>query len=135
MRCGPGATVAGSVDNLACTSCYHNVVTGHLGTAAQVAQYFGSVFGERITPGDTCILCIWGATHQAETKLLQVRESVRSGVKDIIKRVGVTAVLVTHDQEEAFDIADRVVVFNRSAFGHCGCKFNHHILLSVCRDS
>ena len=49
-----------------------------------------------------------------------MRESVRSGVKDIIKRVGVTAVLVTHDQEEAFDIADRVVVFNRSAFGALG---------------
>lgn len=52
---------------------------------------------------------------------MQVRESVRSGVKNIIKRVGVTAVLVTHDQEEAFDIADRVVVFNRSAFEHWDC--------------
>ena len=49
-----------------------------------------------------------------------MRESVRSSVKDIIKRVGVTAVLVTHDQEEAFDIADRVVVFNRSASRHWG---------------
>lgn len=43
----------------------------------------------------------------------QVRASVRRGVKDIITRVGVTTVIVTHDQEEAFDIADRVVIFNR----------------------
>ena len=58
---------------------------------------------------------VWSANIYAKSGHLQVRESVRSGVKDIIKRVGVTAVLVTHDQEEAFDIADRVVVFNRSA--------------------
>ena len=38
---------------------------------------------------------------------------MRRGVKDIITRVGVTTVIVTHDQEEAFDIADRVVIFNR----------------------
>jgi len=36
-------------------------------------------------------------------------------VKDIIHKVGVTSILVTHDQEEAFDIADKVVIFNRSA--------------------
>ncbi|KAK9814972.1 hypothetical protein WJX73_003657 [Symbiochloris irregularis] len=43
----------------------------------------------------------------------QVRRSLRKGVKDIIARVGVTSIVVTHDQEEAFDIADRVVIFNR----------------------
>lgn len=29
--------------------------------------------------------------------------------------MGVTSILVTHDREEAFDIADKVVVFNRCA--------------------
>lgn len=32
----------------------------------------------------------------------------RYGLRDIVKRVGVTTILVTHDQEEAWDIADRV---------------------------
>ena len=50
--------------------------------------------------------------------MLQVRKSLRDSVKDIIHRVGVTSILVTHDQEEAFDIADKVVIFNRCA--SCG---------------
>ncbi|KAK9845253.1 hypothetical protein WJX81_001330 [Elliptochloris bilobata] len=49
-----------------------------------------------------------------------VRESVRQGVKDIIKRIGVTTIIVTHDQEEAFDIADRVVIFNRGRVEQVG---------------
>ena len=43
----------------------------------------------------------------------QVRRFLRMGVRDIIDRVGVTSILVTHDQEEAFDIADHVIIFNR----------------------
>lgn len=43
----------------------------------------------------------------------QVRKTLRDSVKDIIHKVGVTSILVTHDQEEAFDIADKVVIFNR----------------------
>lgn len=57
--------------------------------------------------------------------LLQVRKSLRDSVKDIIHRVGVTSILVTHDQEEAFDIADKVAIFNRCA----SCAL---LILSVC---
>ena len=38
---------------------------------------------------------------------------MRQGTKEIIQRVGATSILVTHDQEEAFDIADQIVIFNR----------------------
>lgn len=51
---------------------------------------------------------------------VQVRKSLRDSVKDIIHKVGVTSILVTHDQEEAFDIADKVVIFNRCA-AHTVC--------------
>ena len=34
-------------------------------------------------------------------------------MKEIIQKVGVTSILVTHDRDEAFDIADKIVVFNR----------------------
>ncbi len=44
---------------------------------------------------------------------LQIRASVRQGLKSIIDKVGVTSILVTHDQEEAFELADQVVIFNR----------------------
>lgn len=48
-----------------------------------------------------------------QLSMLQVKREVRRGVKDIIQKVGITSILVTHDREEAFDIADKVVVFNR----------------------
>ena len=58
----------------------------------------------------------------------QVRKSLRDSVKDIIHKVGVTSILVTHDQEEAFDIADKVVIFNRSAASAILSKHRHHCL-------
>lgn len=42
-----------------------------------------------------------------------VRKQLRSGLKEIVRTVGITTIIVTHDQEEAFDLADKVVVFNR----------------------
>ncbi|QPM92296.1 ABC transporter ATP-binding protein [Pseudooceanicola algae] len=42
----------------------------------------------------------------------KVRQSLRASVRDLQKRVGVAAILVTHDQEEAWALADRVAVMN-----------------------
>ncbi len=56
----------------------------------------------------------------------QVRKSLRDSVKDIIHKVGVTSILVTHDQEEAFDIADKVVIFNRSAITVTSSEHHHY---------
>jgi ABC-type Fe3+/spermidine/putrescine transport system ATPase subunit len=39
-----------------------------------------------------------------------LREQLMVQLRSILKRVGVTAIYVTHDQEEAFAIADRVVI-------------------------
>lgn len=44
---------------------------------------------------------------------LQVKREVRRGVREIIRKVGLTSILVTHDRDEAFDIADKIVIFNR----------------------
>lgn len=41
-----------------------------------------------------------------------LRERLMLELRDILKRVGVTAVYVTHDQTEAFAISDRVAVMN-----------------------
>lgn len=41
-----------------------------------------------------------------------LRERLMVEIRQILKRVGLTAIYVTHDQTEAFAIADRVVVMN-----------------------
>ena len=43
---------------------------------------------------------------------VRLRVAMREEVRDILKRAGVTAVSVTHDQEEALSISDRVAVLN-----------------------
>jgi iron(III) transport system ATP-binding protein len=41
------------------------------------------------------------------------RERVRGELRLLLKRIGITTVFVTHDQEEAFVICDRVILMNR----------------------
>lgn len=43
----------------------------------------------------------------------KLRQELRTEIKDILNRVGTTTIIVTHDQEEAFGIAERVIVMNR----------------------
>jgi iron(III) transport system ATP-binding protein len=43
---------------------------------------------------------------------VDLRVAMREEVRDIIKEAGVTAISVTHDQEEAMSISDRVAVVN-----------------------
>lgn len=40
----------------------------------------------------------------------KVRGQLRSDMRDLQKRLGITTILVTHDQEEAMEVADRIVV-------------------------
>ena len=40
----------------------------------------------------------------------KLREQMRVELRDLLKRVGMTAIYVTHDQEEALDLADEVVI-------------------------
>ena len=41
-----------------------------------------------------------------------LRERTRRELRQLIKRVGITTVFVTHEQEEAFELGDRVAVLN-----------------------
>ena len=43
----------------------------------------------------------------------KLRETMRYEIKDIQKKFGITVVYVTHDQTEAIEMSDRVIVFNR----------------------
>ncbi|MDY0308608.1 MAG: putative 2-aminoethylphosphonate ABC transporter ATP-binding protein [Castellaniella sp.] len=50
----------------------------------------------------------------------RVREHLRREIKDLQTRLGVTTVMVTHDQEEALAMADRVVVMSRGQVEQIG---------------
>lgn len=49
-----------------------------------------------------------------------LRARVRGEVRDILRRAGATAIFVTHDQQEALELADRVVVMDRGRFEQIG---------------
>jgi iron(III) transport system ATP-binding protein len=48
-----------------------------------------------------------------------LRASVRADVQEIFRRAGTTAVLVTHDQDEALSTADRVAVLRDGKIAQC----------------
>jgi iron(III) transport system ATP-binding protein len=48
-----------------------------------------------------------------------LRASVRADVQQVFRAAGTTAVLVTHDQEEALSIADRVAVLRDGRIAQC----------------
>lgn len=50
----------------------------------------------------------------------QVRQELRSWLRRLHDEIHVTSVLVTHDQEEALEVADRVVVMNRGRIEQAG---------------
>jgi len=49
-----------------------------------------------------------------------LRERLREEVREIIRRAGVTALFVTHDQAEALAVADRVAVLNAGRLEQVG---------------
>lgn len=51
---------------------------------------------------------------------LQVRLHLRQELRQILKRVGTTAILVTHDQEEALSISDRIAVMHHGRLEQVG---------------
>ncbi len=49
-----------------------------------------------------------------------LRERTRRELREAIQRVGITTVFVTHEQEEAFDLGDRVAVLHRGRLEQVG---------------
>ncbi|MFT7520446.1 MAG: ABC-type Fe3+/spermidine/putrescine transport system ATPase subunit, partial [Kiritimatiellia bacterium] len=43
----------------------------------------------------------------------KLREEMRDEIRALVKRAGVTVIIVTHDQEEALGLSDRVAVMDR----------------------
>ena len=51
---------------------------------------------------------------------LKLRQQMQIELKDIQKRVGITFIFVTHDQEEALTMSDRIAVFNQGKIEQTG---------------
>jgi len=52
----------------------------------------------------------------------KLRQEVRVEIRELQKRLGLTTVMVTHDQEEALTMADRLVVMNDGAVRQVGTQ-------------
>ncbi len=53
----------------------------------------------------------------------KIRVSLRAEIRAIQQRLGITAIFVTHDQEEALSISDRIVVMNAGEIEQVGTPF------------
>jgi iron(III) transport system ATP-binding protein len=51
---------------------------------------------------------------------------LRTEVRRILKRAGVTAIIVTHDREDAFDLADRIAVMREGRLEQVGTPREVH---------
>jgi sulfate/thiosulfate transport system ATP-binding protein len=51
---------------------------------------------------------------------VKIRAQLRESLKDIQRELGVTTILVTHDQEEAFELADRIGLIDRGSLVEVG---------------
>ena len=50
----------------------------------------------------------------------KVREELRGEIRDLQRELGITTVMVTHDQDEAMEMADRIVVMNQGRIAQVG---------------
>jgi iron(III) transport system ATP-binding protein len=58
----------------------------------------------------------------------KVRETLRGEIRDLHRTLGITTIMVTHDQDEAMEMADRIVVMYRGAIAQAGTAaelYNH----------
>lgn len=50
----------------------------------------------------------------------KVRKELRKWLKEMIKKVGITSIFVTHDQEEAVEVADEIIIMNEGKLEQMG---------------
>lgn len=50
----------------------------------------------------------------------KVRQELRNWLKDTIHRVGITSIFVTHDQDEAVEVADEIIITNHGHIEQVG---------------
>lgn len=54
----------------------------------------------------------------------KIRQELRSWLRELIERVGITSVFVTHDQDEAIEVADEIMVINQGRLEQKGTPWD-----------
>lgn len=54
----------------------------------------------------------------------KVRQELRNWLKETIHRVGITSIFVTHDQDEAVEVADEIIITNHGRIEQVGTPFD-----------
>ncbi|MCL2421411.1 MAG: ABC transporter ATP-binding protein [Defluviitaleaceae bacterium] len=78
------------------------------------------------------IICLDEPLSNLDAKL---RIQLRNELKDLQRRFGITTIYVTHDQEEALTLSDRIAVFNNGVIEQIGRPdeiYNHSKTEFVC---
>ena len=81
---------------------------------------------------DPAIICMDEPLSNLDAKL---RVQLRNELKQMQKDFGITTIYVTHDQEEALTLSDRIAVFNKGAIEQIGTPnevYNHSKTEFVC---
>lgn len=50
----------------------------------------------------------------------KIRTELRSWLKEMVQTLGITSIFVTHDQDEAIEVADKIIVTNGGKIEHVG---------------
>jgi len=78
------------------------------------------------------IICLDEPLSNLDAKL---RVQLRNELKELQRKFGITTIYVTHDQEEALTLSDRIAVFNKGAIEQVGRPdevYNHSATEFVC---
>jgi sulfate transport system ATP-binding protein len=54
----------------------------------------------------------------------KIRTELRTWLKEMIERVGITSIFVTHDQEEAIEVADEIMIISKGRLEQKGSPWN-----------
>jgi iron(III) transport system ATP-binding protein len=86
----------------------------------------------RALVNDPQVLCLDEPLSNLDAKL---RVQLRNELKEMQHRLGITAIYVTHDQEEALTLSDRIAVFNKGGIDQIAEPeeiYNHSSTEFVC---
>ncbi|WP_106766674.1 sulfate/molybdate ABC transporter ATP-binding protein [Paenibacillus faecalis] len=54
----------------------------------------------------------------------KIRQELRSWLRELIERVGITSIFVTHDQDEAIEVADEIMIINQGRVEQMGTPWD-----------